>query len=198
MGLDTVELLYSFEHYFGLQVPDPVAEKLYMVGHVAAYFSEQLGVAGLRHSAARNLVHHQLSELLELPPGAFDEGNTTAIGELLPDARAVARLRQVASSYGLALPEPSHSARQAPPIPSFFEKLLGITPVPPPVPWHAQPLAALVDWTVTANYEVLLPRPPTSEYEVERAVVGIASTSSGVPVEEIVLSSSFTNDLGMD
>ncbi|NML67383.1 hypothetical protein HHL22_19445 [Hymenobacter sp. RP-2-7] len=198
MGLDTVELVYSFEQYFNLDVPDPVAETLYIVGDVAAYFSQRLGVAGQRHSAAREAVQQQLSELLALPLAAFDEGNTTTLGQLLPDAAAVASFRRRASSCGLAVPDLADDRRTGSAGPSFFEKLLGLTPLPPPVPWPALPLAALADWTVVANYEALLPRPPTSEYEVERAVVGLTSDKSGVPVEDIALSSSFTNELGMD
>jgi acyl carrier protein len=43
-----------------------------------------------------------------------------------------------------------------------------------------------------------LVRPLASQYEVEQAVIGLTSDKSGVPVEEIRLQSSFTNDLGMD
>jgi|GEM_PF-2376484 len=197
MGLDTVELIYSIERYFSVDIPDPVCETLYTVGDVAGYISQHLGVAGVRQSAAREAAQQQLSALLELPPDAFDEGSTTTIGQLLPDAAAVARFRQQASSCGLELPELSQKRRVRSDAPSFFEKLLGLTPSPPPVPWPDQPLAALVGWIMAANYEQL-PRPLASEYEVERAMVGITSDKSGVPVEEILLTSSFTNDLGMD
>jgi hypothetical protein len=174
-----------------------VCETLYTVGDVAGYISQRLGVAGQRQSAMRDAVVQQLSGLLELPPDAFDECSTTTIGQLLPDAAAVARFRQQASSCGLELPELSEKRRVGSNGPSFFEKLLGLTSPPPPVPWPDQPLAALVDWTVVANYEQL-PMPFASEYEVERAMVGITSDKSGVPVEEILLASSFTDDLGMD
>ena len=198
MSLDTVELVYSFERYFRLELPDPVAETIFTVGNAAAYFSEQLGVAGRRDSAAREAVRQQLSELLELPLGAFEAASATTLRQALPDAQAVARFRQLAERrYGLATP-----ALQPPPTqpatPSLFEKLLGIPPRPSLVPWPAQPLAALLDWVVAANYEKLLPVPPASAYEVERAVVGITSEKSGVEVAEITLNSSFTDDLGMD
>jgi hypothetical protein len=53
---------------------------------------------------------------------------------------------------------------------------------------------------------VCLPKPwlptaaPTaaSQYEVEQALIGLTSDKTGVPVEEIQLHSSFTNDLGLD
>lgn len=197
MGLDTVELVYSFEQYFNLSIPDPVAEQLYTVADVAAYVSEQLGVAGLRHSAARELVRRQLSDLLELPAGAF-EGSAT-VQQLLPNTAAVLQLRQrLASRYGTVAPELSFKPLAEWVKPSLFETLLGIQPRPPRQPWTTRPLAALVNWVVAASYEALLPRPPASAYEVEQAIMGITSNSSGLPVEEIELTSSFTNDLGMD
>ena len=36
MGLDTVELAYSFERCFQVEIPDAVSETLYTVGDVAA------------------------------------------------------------------------------------------------------------------------------------------------------------------
>jgi acyl carrier protein len=53
MGLDTVELLISFELYFSLEVPDATAETIYTVSDIATWLSQQLGVAGLRQSAVR-------------------------------------------------------------------------------------------------------------------------------------------------
>lgn len=63
MGLDIVELIYSFERYFNVEVPDAVAESIYTVGDVAEWLSQQLGVAGQRQSAARAA---QITS--ELPP----------------------------------------------------------------------------------------------------------------------------------
>lgn len=56
MGLDTVELLYSFEQCFSLDIPDSVCEAVHRVGEISAYVSQRLGVASLRHSAAREAV----------------------------------------------------------------------------------------------------------------------------------------------
>ena len=47
------------------------------------------------------------------------------------------------------------------------------------------------------GYQRLLP-PLASQYEVEQALIGLTSDKTGVPVEEIKLHNSFTNDLGLD
>lgn len=39
MGLDIVELIYSFERYFNVELPDAVAESIYTVGDVAEWLS---------------------------------------------------------------------------------------------------------------------------------------------------------------
>jgi len=53
MGMDSVELIMSFEIYLKLEVPDAVAENIYTVGDAATWFSQQLGVAGQHQSAVR-------------------------------------------------------------------------------------------------------------------------------------------------
>lgn len=192
MGLDTVELVVAFERYFGIEVPDSVAERLVTVREVATWFSQQLGVAGQRHSAVRLMVAEQL--LSELPPGASD---TSLLSQLLPTAQALETYRySLRGSYGLVLPGLS-----APPMGpaklSLWERLTG-QPLPKPPHWSTQTLAELIDWVIAFNYKKLLRPPLASQYEIERAVVGLTSDKSGVEVEEIRLDSSFTNDLGMD
>jgi acyl carrier protein len=192
MGLDTVELAYSFERYFRVEIPDAVSEKLYTVGDVATWFSQQLGVAGLRQPAVRATVARQL--LSELPPGATE---ATPLRQLLPDAQALKEYRYaLRNSYGLSLP-PLSDPSDTPSSLSLWERLTG-RQLPKAPHWHTQTLAELIDWTIAANYEVLLVPPLASQYEVTQAIIGITSYSSGVPVEEIRLHSSFTNDLGLD
>lgn len=190
MGLDTVELANSFERYFSLEIPDPVVEKLYTVGDVATWFGQQLGVAGRQQSAVRAAMAAQLQTVLPHP-------ETILLRQLLPDAPAVQTLRLILRQrYGLELPALAPSPAAGAP-PSLWERLWGQPLFAPPA-WPTQTLAELTDWLVAANCQKLLVPPLASQYDVERAVVGITSESSGVPVEEILLRSSFTDDLGMD
>lgn len=147
-------------------------------------------MAGQRQSTARAAVAAQLQSLLPYP-------EPTLLRQLLPDAQAVQTLRLILRQrYSLELPRLAPPpATNAPP--SLWERLWGRSLFAPPV-WPTQTLAELTDWVVASNYERLLVPPPASQYEVEQAVIGITSESSGVSVEEIRLASSFTNDLGMD
>lgn len=191
MGLDTVELVMAIEYHFNLAIPDPVAERLYTVGDVAEYIGQQLGVAGQRQSAVRVVVAQQV--LSELPPGSEE---TTPLQQLVLDAQIIKALRYaLRAQHGLLLPSLAQPANPA--APSLWERLTGGQLLLPPH-WRTQTLAELIDWVVAYNYEKLLRPPLTSQYEVEQAVIGLTSDKSGVPVEEIQLRHSFTNDLGMD
>ena len=191
MGLDTVELAYRFERYFGVEIPDAVSEKLYTVGDVAAWFSQQLGLAG-QHSAVRATIAAQL--LAELPAATTE---ATPLQKVLPDAQSLKTYRYALHNrYGLLLP-PLAALPSTPAAPSLWERLTG-RQLPKAPHWYTQTLAELIGWTVAANYEKLLVPPLVSQYEVAQAVIGITSYCVGVPVEEIRLQSSFVNDLGMD
>ena len=192
MGLDTVELAHSLERYFGCEIPDAVAEKIYTVGDAATWFSQQLGVAERWHSAVREAVAAQL--LSELPPGITE---ATPFTQALPDAQVLKKYRYaLRNRYELVLPLlTAPPALPAPP--SLWERLTG-RQLPKMPHWRTQTLAELIDWSIAANYDKLLVPPLASQYEVEQAVIGITSYASGVPVEEIRLLSRFVDDLGMD
>ncbi len=197
MGLDTVELAYSFERYFKLEIPNAVSEKLYTVDEVAAWFS-QLGVAGQRQSAVRATVWEQLRTVLAATndKAAFYSENTL-LREVLPGRQQLESCRQqLLSRYGLLMPRLA-PVPTTPAAPSLWEKIWG-RPLWSPPSWPTRTLAELIDWLVAANYQQLLCLPLASQYEVEQVVIGITSYSSGVEIEEIYLRSSFTNDLGMD
>jgi hypothetical protein len=109
MGLDTVELVMSFERYFNLEIPDAVSESIHTVGEVITWFSKQLGVAEQRHSTVRVAVAEQL--LSELPPGAAE---ATSLRQVLPDAAALKTCRHaLRERYNLIL-LPLSSLRTAP------------------------------------------------------------------------------------
>jgi acyl carrier protein len=192
MGLDTVELVVAIERFFNLAIPDPVSERLYTVGDVAEYLSQQLGIASQRQSAVRIAVAEQL--LRELPTGSTE---ATPLHQLLPDAPALKTVRYaLRERQGLLLPLLA-APPTTPVLPSLWERLTGQQLSTTPH-WSTQTLSALVDWVVAYNYQKLLKPPFTSQYEVEQAVIGLTSEKSGVEVEEIRLRSSFTNDLGMN
>ncbi len=102
MGLDSVELLVRFEKYFEINVPDAVAETLATPANVAAWLSQQLGLADNIVSPGREAVVQQLQMLFatHLPDAQ------TELADLLPTGEAWARqAQQLADQVGWQLPE---------------------------------------------------------------------------------------------
>ena len=57
----------------------------------------------------------------------------------------------------------------------------------------------LIDWTISLNFEQTLDiQKITNKYEVERIISGIISENMGIPITEIELKHTITNDLGID
>jgi acyl carrier protein len=193
MGLDTVELIVSFEKHFGLEIPDSAAESISTVGEMTAWLGHQLGTTSQRKSAARDAVAAQLAALFA--PMPINEA--TPLAQLLPDHATQARYAaQLLATHRLKLPE---LPATEPPAPSgWLACLFGSDRLPPKPALTTSTLADLIDWTVALNFKQLLHPPYRSHYDVEQAVIGFTSDKCGVNVSEIQLRSSFTNDLGMD
>jgi acyl carrier protein len=196
VGLDTVELVVAFENHFEVEIPDRAAEGMGTVGEVAAWMGQQLGTTGQRESTVRDTVAAQLR--LALPATlAATAAEATPLLRLLPDrATQKQAAAQLLARAGLLLPIlPQH---ETPAPTSWLARLFGSDRLLPRPSLGTSTLAELIDWTVALNYEKLLAPPYRSQYDVKQAVIGITADRSRVDVTEIRLSSSFTNDLGMD
>ena len=198
MGLDTVALIVSFEKHFSLIIPDQAVERISTVGEMAAWLGQQLGTIGRRESAVRNAMALQLRGFFELPATlAAAEAEAKPLLTLLPYH---AIWEQYAADFraqsGLALPLLPMVAPA--PLFGWLARLFGSDRLPTRSSLSNSTLGELIDWTVALNYEKLLPPPYANQYDVEQAVISLTCDKSGVEVVEIRLSSSFTNDLGMD
>ena len=72
-------------------------------------------------------------------------------------------------------------------------------PVKPELVVQRYTVGHLVDWLVSLNARDLFDfKHPASRYEIERGVVWIMQEHLGIPVMEIELVHSFTDDLGID
>jgi acyl carrier protein len=193
MGLDSVELLVRFEKYFGVDVPDAVAETLAAPADTAAWISQQLAIPATAHSPGRKAVEEQLQTLFAVhAPDA-----KTKLADLLPTGEAWAQYAErLADQMGWQLPEIGwlQPPRARGWLNQLFDWATSVTP-PNPNPYR---FAELVDWTLARNYELLLTKPWQSQYEVLQAVIGITSDSSGVEISEIKPTSRFVYDLGID
>lgn len=193
MGLDSVELLVRFEKYFEIEVPDAISETLTTPADVAAWISQQLGIAENTVSSSREIVVQQLQALF----AAHVPTANARLADLLPTGEAwTQRAWQLADQVGWQLPEISwlRLPRARGWLNELFNWATSVTP-PNPNPYR---FADLVDWTLARNYEILLAKPWQNQYEVLQAIIGMTSDSSGLEVSEIKPNSYFTRDLGID
>lgn len=192
MGLDTVDLIFSFERYFEHEMPDPVAETLSTVRDVAQWYSQQLGLVE-QPSVIRHMVQDQVLAALAVPTAVGEAVDALLLIQMLPDDNTVLTFQQrLLADSGLNM------SLLSPPVPRPVTLLSRLFGRDPNMLWEGQTIGKLVDWLVSTNYKTLLVPPLSNRYEVERAVIGITSESSGVSVEEVKLESRFTYDLGMD
>ena len=192
MGLDTVELVVNIEKYFGLEIPDPVCEQLGTVGEVAKWLGHQLGTTNQRHSIVRENILLQLQRLFS----PILVGEETQLAELIESQESQLEYKRLfEEANGLELPKLDlpKSVSSSNWLSRLFDTKLFATGINP----LNRTIADLIDWTVALNYRKLLLPPFQSQYEVEQAVIGITSDSSGLEISDVMLHSSFTNDLGM-
>ncbi|GAB3836265.1 acyl carrier protein [Hymenobacter jeollabukensis] len=201
MGLDTVELIYELETYFGLAIPDREAEQMGTVQQLADGVCRLRG--GCDAATPSPVRQHCLATLSRELQAALNLANppagTTPLAELLPATAAHWRplLARLAAQLGWALPQFTDPWLPVPPT-SWLGWLFWREPQRW-IDWRQATVDDLVDWTVALNYQRFYHGPHlTRAYDVLRAVCGLVSEKSGVDIWEIRPQDSITNDLGMD
>ena len=76
-------------------------------------------------------------------------------------------------------------------------KIFGIKTIKRNTPVTKGTIRELIDWTISLNFEKTIDiQKITDKYEVERIISGIISENMGIPISEIELRHTITNDLG--
>ena len=192
MGLDIVELVVNIEKHFGLEIPDLVCEQLGTVGDVANWLGQQLETKNQRRSNIRGSVARHFQQIF-FP---LLIGEETQLVKLIKDQESQLKYRKLFDEVcGLEMPKLAlPKAESSGWLSHLFDMKLFVSGNNS----RNHTLADLIDWTVALNYKELLLPPFQSQYDVEQAVIGITSESSGVEIAQVMLRSSFTNDLGME
>jgi acyl carrier protein len=197
MGLDSVELLMSVEDKFGISIEDSEAENIATVQHLADTVYSKI-IVNPTDKCLTQILFYQIRK-------AFQNLNLTEseimpkskISDLLTKSELKTNWNRLEKEIELKLPE--LVAMDFNPKLDSHVKIFGIKTIKRNTPVTKGTVRELIDWTISLNFEKTIDiQKITDKYEVERIIAGIISENMGIPISEIELKHTITNDLGID
>ncbi|MGJ8716231.1 MAG: phosphopantetheine-binding protein [Maribacter stanieri] len=197
MGLDSVELVMSVEEKFGIRIPDAECEKIYTVQDFANAVYPKI----IKHPSEKclsQIIFYKIRDSIKSVNPTNDLITPDSkIKEVVGMDGLRAKWEKIEKSVGLKLPELVTM--------DFNEnlgthlKIFGVKTIKRTQPVTKGDLGQLTNWVISLNSEQLIDiKKITSKYEVERIISGIINERIGIPINEIELKHSITNDLGVD
>ncbi len=197
MGLDSVELVVSVEDTFGIRIPDDECEKIYSVQDFADAVFKNISINPTK-KCLRQLIFYRIRKAFQTLD--FEKviiRPDTKISELFTQPELKTNWKKIETELGLKLPE--LVALDFNPNVNSHVKILGIKTLKRTLPVSKGTIRQLIDWTISLNFDTLIDiQSITDKYEIERIISGIISKNMGIPISEIELKHSITNDLGID
>ena len=192
MSLDSVELLVSFENYFGISIPDNEAEEIHKVQEMTDSVCNHLGITS-SHTRLRDDVFAILKKAMHQTRVAKGSVN---LNDLVKDFfKYDSRTWQLLEiETGLTIPRFPTVQKD-----TWMNKIIsGIS-------WKFQAdydtliFRDFCNVICAANYQTLLDaKNLSSSHEVYIAVMAITEDKTGVDFYDIKPDKSFTNDFGID
>lgn len=197
MGLDIVELVMTIEEEFGIDIPDAECENIATIEQMVDAVYKRVQTKPNKKCLSQ-VVFYRLRRALE------DFGNdkqhitpNTKMSELLSETNLKNDWMLLKTEIELNIPDLvdlGYNKTLNKEVRFFGLKVFDRTE-----PVAENTLRKFTDWVVSMNFEQLITLEQiSSRYEIERIICGITEDKSGVPISEIELHHSFTNDLGMD
>ncbi|MFC6860553.1 acyl carrier protein [Zunongwangia atlantica] len=197
MGLDSVELLMSVENKFGIRIEDSEAEKIYTVQNFVDSVYDKI-IINPTEKCLTQIVFYRIRKAfqnLKLTDKAIKP--ETKLSELLTQTELKENWYLLETEIGLELPE--LVALDFNPNLGSHVKIFGMKTIKRTTPVSSGTIRDLIHWTIALNQEKLIDiQNVTSKYEVERIIIGIINRNMGIPISEIKLEHSITDDLGID
>lgn len=196
MGLDSVELLISFEKAFGIDVPDYDAEQLATVGDVTTWFHKHL-----TNSNTESIIQKEIRQRIYNSVKAigldedFDIYNS--ISSVFKHSDLPELWRKFEVEINLEIPKLNrfdlhlNGTKRS----NFVDRLFSWER--PAVTSHN--FERLTEWIGALNYNKFLePKKAKTVFDVLIVVIFLTHDNCGVNIDEIFWNSSFTSDLGID
>ena len=196
MGLDTVELLMSFEKEFGIDVPDYDAELIATIGDATIWFYNHLQLAAEGSPTQRNLekkIRFALSEM-GLPADFETQDLVSSVFENDDLDKSWKKFKQ---TLGLKIPPLNRADLNEieNEKPNLLKRL--IARERPAITSNS--FKQLIEWIATLNYEELRrQKKPEGLFDVLIGVMFLTYEKTGANIDELLWDASFTSDLRMD
>ncbi len=191
MGLDSVELLMSFEKYFEIEVSDLEAEKIRSVEEMVDCVARHLKISNQK-TPLKSSIFKKLESIL-IQEKLVDNSlslSDTIFSIIDPDDREL--WEKLSKELELQIPVPFRGAD------TFFKNLL-FSGWHPNYDWKKITTDQFITAICAYNYEKLIdPKSIKNTYEILIAITAITSDNIGVDLYEVEPHKRFVDDLGID
>lgn len=192
MGLDSVELLVSFENYFNIQVSDLEAEKIYTVQNMIDCVSKHLGITNTDSKLKMELFNKLKHQLIksELADSNLTISNTI-FNILKPDD--LENWNKISKNIELNIPKPYIEPENK------AKKLFYSINWKPKYNWKDITIEQFITAIYAYNFEKIInSKSINNKYEIFIAIIAITVDKIGVDFYEVQPEKSFVNDFGID
>ncbi len=197
MGLDIVELVMAIEDKFGIAIPDAECELNATVHQMADSVFERIKLKPNKKCLSQIVFYRIRKAFEQIGNEKQNITPNTKMSELLSETDLKNNWIRLGIRIGLKIPDLVDLDLDK--TLNKEVKFLGFKVFDRTEPVAENTLRKFTDWIISMNYDELISIDNiTSRYEIERIICGIIEDRIGVPVSEIELHHSFTNDLGID
>ncbi|BDD05289.1 hypothetical protein [Aureibacter tunicatorum] len=203
MGLDSIELLMSVEDKFGIRFSKEEAERIITVRNFANETFQKLSVAD-HHTSVQQIVFYRLRKaFIQIGNDKKMVEPNSLVSHLLSKENLESDWNQIEKLTEFKLPQLNNWDFNDEEVKGKEYKVWGITYYTDislfPQPVSRVTIKKLVDWVISLNYAQLInPQEITSEYEVQRIIVGLLDELCGVDVNAQKLDHEIVKDFGIE
>ncbi|WP_272149476.1 phosphopantetheine-binding protein [Tenacibaculum aiptasiae] len=197
MGLDSVELVMTIENKFGISISNVECEQIVTVQQMADSVFKKIKLKPNKKCLSQ-IVFYKIRRALEQFENEKENITpNTKISDLLNKTDLKNDWTLLENEIGLKIPDLVDLDLDK--TLNKEVKFLGFKIFDRTEPVAENTLRKFTDWIISMNYEQLTSiENISSKYEIERIICGIIEDRIGIPISEIELHHSFTNDLGID
>lgn len=189
MGLDSVELVMSWEEYFSISIPDREAEKINTVQDAVNCIARHCQLNQNTSTIKFEIQNKLISAIQELKNDRKLIYENQLIFEIIP-FKDYTSWQFISKSIGLKLPLAIEN--------TFLNNVIKKV-FPARINPSQTDISRFTDLICAVNYNQILTKGPSkNEYEILIAIMGISIEKLGLDPFEVFPDKSFVNDFGID